>query len=249
MHCRPHSATLPEDGAKPAPLRAAASLSLRRYRQTGVGSSSISPPCAGMMSQAARASVRSLCHRATSEEKCAGPRQAAAVSSAKEGCAGSARKRWERRDWSILNAGVRGARLLERRIKHGWNMLKNFGLVVGLLAWSANCCWARATTTKDLIEECRQADLLDPDKAPQNSTMVEGTLGLECLSYFDGFVAGYGETTMAFGAKELICLPAGTDVFQVVAAYVKWGDHNREKGHLPPRTTAMMAMREAFPCK
>lgn len=130
-----------------------------------------------------------------------------------------------------------------------WNMLKNFGLVVGLLAWSATCCWARAITTKDLIEECRQADLLDPDKAPQNSTMVEGTLGLECLSYFDGFVAGYGETTMAFGAKELICLPAGTDVFQVVAAYVKWGDHNREKGHLPPRTTAMMAMREAFPCK
>ena len=63
-------------------------------------------------------------------------------------------------------------------------MLKNFGLVVGLLAWSANCCWARATTTKDLIEECRQADLLDPDKAPQTSTMVEGTLGLECLSYF-----------------------------------------------------------------
>ena len=160
-----------------------------------------------------------------------------------------ARKRWERRDWSILNAGVRGARLLAKRIKHGWNMLKNFGLVVGLLAWSATCCWARATTTKDLIEECRQADLLDPDKAPQNSTMVEGALGLECLSYFDGFVAGYGETTTAFGAKELICLPAGTDVFQVVAAYVKGGDHNREKGHLSPRTTAMMAMREAFPCK
>jgi Rap1a immunity proteins len=116
------------------------------------------------------------------------------------------------------------------------------GLVRQLLLGSGD-------TTKDLIEECRQADLLDPDKAPQNSTMVEGTLGLECLSCFDGFVAGYGETTMAFGAKELICLPAGTDVFQVVAAYVKWGDHNREKGHLPPRTTAMMAMREAFPCK
>jgi hypothetical protein len=80
-----------------------------------------------MMSPAARGKREKSGHRATSEEKCAGLRQAAAVSSAKEGCAGSARKQWERQDWSILNAGVRGARLFAKRIKASLQSASNMG--------------------------------------------------------------------------------------------------------------------------
>jgi Rap1a immunity proteins len=61
----------------------------------------------------------------------------------------------------------------------------------------------------------------------------QGANATACMNYLYGFLDGYYKALSASGAKAQICIPPDATTFQLAAVYVKWGDRNPEKWHLP----------------
>jgi hypothetical protein len=116
---------------------------------------------------------------------------------------------------------------------------------MSVLFLSATCCGA---STKDLIDQCRDAGVLDHDKLPAHTTADQITNATACMDYLRGFVAGYAQALRATGTRGPICIPASTTTFQLAAVYVTWGDRNPGKWNLGSGATVLMAFQEAFPC-
>lgn len=91
--------------------------------------------------------------------------------------------------------------------------------------------------------------MFNHEQVPSNYTDDRGINGLACLNYLYGIVDGYRATLELVGGRPLLCFPPNMSTHQLAAVYVKWGDRNPEKWHLKPRTSVMMALQEAFPCR
>lgn len=101
-----------------------------------------------------------------------------------------------------------------------------------------------------LINACRHY-ITATQKGAAALGVKEKVEAIKCVSFLEGFVAGYYQGTFMYTVRPmLICFPqVQVSNQQLATVYVQWADKHVNKWHEPGWETILDAFAEAFPCK
>ena len=121
-----------------------------------------------------------------------------------------------------------------------WRLLAVVALASGLFAPQAS--HANNSRTDQLVWKCTGKD---------GRTAAEAQIGqTQCISYIDGILDMHAMMVAFWKSKPQFCLPAqGLSLDQAHKIFVKWANDNPKDMHQLARTSVVLALKQAFPCK
>jgi Rap1a immunity proteins len=119
-------------------------------------------------------------------------------------------------------------------------MIAIAGLALGLAA--PHVAFANNLRTDQFLWKCTLKD---------GKTPAEAQIGYaQCLGFIDGVLDMHAMMVAFSKSKPQFCLPAqGLSLDQAHKIFVKWANDNPRELHQLARTSVVIALKQAFPCK